>query len=404
MIGPIGARSMSNIALDGLEDSTRHIAPIVTGRISRQSTRILWKFGVAAAGLLIVSLLVWQGFTSHGNPDPTANGISPAAAVVDTGILVFREGLEAILVLAALTASLVRTDEGYWKPVALGAGASFLATIATWFIVVAILSSINATALHIQAATGLLAIIVLLVIMNWFFHKVYWTGWITHHNRRKRDLTETPGRRPGAIFRGLLLIGFTSVYREGFEVVLFLQSMRLQVGSHVILEGVSVGVALTLIVAMLTFVVHYRLPYKRMLVLTGAMLGIVLLVMVGEQVQEMQQAGWVSTTAINIHMPDWLNTWFAVFPTVESLLSQVLAAAIVIGSYFVARRACSRRQPGLSVTPQCIVPDCENCDISHEHAADESLAGRFQVPSSVTIDRQSRNSCSTSSAAKPPIV
>jgi hypothetical protein len=179
--------------------------------------------------------------------------------------------------------------------------------------------------------------------------------------------------------------------------------MRLQVGSHVILIGVSIDVALTLIVAMLTFVVHYRLPYKRMLVLTGAMLGVVLLVMVGEQVQEMQQAGWVSTTAINIHMPDWLNTWFAVFPTVESLLSQVFAAAIVIGSYFIARRACSRQHTGLSVTPQCIVPDCENCDISHEHAADESPAGRFQVLTTVTIDRQSRNSCPVPSAGNSPI-
>jgi len=390
--------------MDGLEDGRRHLSPIVTGRINRPSARFFWKLGVVAAGLLIISLLVWQALTSHGNPDPTVTGVSPAAAVLDTGILVFREGLEAILVLAALTASLVRTEEGYWKPVALGAGASFLASVATWFIVVAILSSINATALHLQAATGLLAIIVLLVIMNWFFHKVYWTGWITHHNRRKRDLTETPGRQPSAIFRGLMLVGFTSVYREGFEVVLFLQSMRLQVGSHVIFIGVSIGVALTLIVAMLTFVVHYRLPYKRMLVLTGAMLGVVLLVMVGEQVQEMQQAGWISTTTINISMPDWLNTWFAVFPTVESLLAQVLAAAIVIGSYFVARRVCTRPQSGLSVTPQCIVPDCENCEISHEHVADEMHSERFEALTTLTIDQQARNSCSIPSAGKSPIV
>jgi high-affinity iron transporter len=395
---------MSNVVMDGLEDGRRHLSPIVTGRITRPSARLLWKVGVVAAGLLIISVLVWQALTSHGNPDPTVTGVSPAAAVLDTGILVFREGLEAILVLAALTASLVRTEEGYWKPVALGAGASFLASVATWFIVVAILSSINATALHLQAATGLLAIIVLLVIMNWFFHKVYWTGWITHHNRRKRDLMEAPGRRPSAIFRGLMLVGFTSVYREGFEVVLFLQSMRLQVGSHVILIGVSIGVALTLIVAMLTFVVHYRLPYKRMLVLTGAMLGVVLLVMVGEQVQEMQQAGWISTTTINISMPDWLNTWFAVFPTVESLLAQVLVAAIVIGSYFVARRVCTRPQSGLSVTPQCIVPDCENCEISHDHVADEMHNERFQALTTLTIDQQARNSCSIPSAGKSPIV
>ena len=348
----------SNLTIIG---ATRHASP--TNPIMKPIRRA----GFVAAAMLVVAVLVWQALAAHGNPDPMVSGTSPTAVVLDTGILVFREGLEAILVLAALTASLVRTEEGYWKPVALGAGASFLASVATWFIVVAIISSINASALHIQAATGLLAIVVLLVIMNWFFHKVYWTGWITHHNRRKRDLTETPGRSRAAIFRGLALVGFTSVYREGFEVVLFLQTMRLKAGSHVVLEGVSIGLALTLIVAMLTFVVHYRLPYKRMLVLTGIMLGAVLLVMVGEEVQEMQQAGWISTTSFNIAMPDWLGTWFAVFPNAECILSQAFAAAFVIGSYFLARRVCVRPQSNSSASPQCIVPDCANCEVSHVH-------------------------------------
>ena len=250
---------------------------------------------LVVAATLVIAVLVWQALTAHGDPHPDADGVSHAAAIVDTGVLVFREGLEAVIVLAALTASLARTEQGYWKPVAMGAGASFLASVATWFIVVAIVSSFNASALHVQAATGLLAIIVLLVIMNWFFHKVYWTGWITHHNRRKKSLTETPGRSGAAIFRGLALIGFTSVYREGFEVVLFLQSIRIKVGSWVVFEGVSIGLGLTMIVALLTFVAHYRLPYKKMLVLTGILLGAVLMVMVGEQVQEMQQANWIRT-------------------------------------------------------------------------------------------------------------
>jgi high-affinity iron transporter len=324
--------------------------------------RRLRQGAVVFGALLIVAILIWQGVTASGNPNPIAKGINPISAVLDTGILVFREGLEAILVLAALTASLVRTEQGYWKPVALGAALSFVATVITWFVVVAVISSINAPALDIQAATGLLAIAVLLVIMNWFFHKIYWTGWITHQNRRKRDLTDAPGRGRKAIFRGLALIGFTSVYREGFEVVLFLQSLRLQAGSHLILAGVLIGLALTSIVALLTFVLHYRLPYKRMLVLTGVMLGAVLLVMVGESVQEMQQANWISTTAVNIPMPDWLNTWFAVFPTVESLGAQALTVVFVVGSYFLARRVCVRRQGGnAGESAACIVPDCDNC-------------------------------------------
>lgn len=327
------------------------------------------QIGIVAGAALVLGVLVWQALATHGNPDPTVQGVNPIAAVVDTGVLVFREGLEAILVLAALTASLVRTEQGYWKPVALGAGISFLATIVTWFIVVAIIAGIsdNVSALNIQAGTGLLAIVVLLVIMNWFFHKIYWTGWITHHNRRKRDLTETPGRSQAAIFRGLALIGFTSVYREGFEVVLFLQSFRLKVGPHLVFMGVVFGVALTAIVAILTFVAHYKLPYKRMLVLTGIMLGAVLVVMVGEQVQEMQQANWIGTKTLSINMPDWLNTWFAVYPSAQSLIAQVATIVFVVGSYYLARNVCNRRRSDLtsgdlasSVEP-CIVPDCDNC-------------------------------------------
>jgi high-affinity iron transporter len=263
--------------------------------------------------------------------------------VLNTGILVFREGLEAVLILAALTASLLRTNEGYWKPIALGSLLSFAASVATWFVVVGLIDSINAPALHVQAATGLLAIIVLLVIMNWFFHKVYWSGWITHHNRRKRELLSPDGPNRPALFRGLVFLGFTAVYREGFEIVLFLQTMRLRAGIPVVLEGVTIGLSLTLIVAVLTFVLHQRLPYKKMLVLTGIMIGGVLLVMVGEQVQEMQQAGWCSTTSVALFIPDWMGTWFALFPNLEGLVAQAMAAIFVIGSYFAAQHISGRR-------------------------------------------------------------
>jgi high-affinity iron transporter len=79
-----------------------------------------------------------------------------------------------------------------------------------------------------------------------------------------------------------------------------------------------------------------------MLVATGILLGFVLLVMVGESVQEMQLAGWLPTTSIGVHFPGFVGLWFATFPTVEGLVAQVGAAGLVIGSYFVAERA---RQP-----------------------------------------------------------
>ncbi len=256
-----------------------------------QGRRIRWLiFGSAVA--LVAAMLVWQGLTEHGNPAPVTRLPGSFAAIMNIGVLVFREGLECILVLAAITASMTGPQQSYQYPVAQGAGVGFLATLVTWFIAVRILDDISMkiSALNLQAATGLLAIVVLLIVMNWFFHKMYWTGWISMHNRRKRDLldADSEGSDSQRIVFGLGLLGFSSLYREGVEVVLFLQSYRLRLGSRVILYGVLIGLFLCIIVAVLTFVAHRRLPYRKMLVFTGVMLGVVLFVMTGEQIQEMQ--------------------------------------------------------------------------------------------------------------------
>ena len=291
----------------------------------------------AVAALLILAVLVWQGISANGNPDPLSEGISPGASVMNTGIVVFREGLEAILVLAALTASMVRKRQDFWRPIALGAAISFIASVATWFIVVALIDSISAPALHVQAATGVLAIIVLLVIMNWFFHKIYWAGWITMHERRKRAVLES-SKSEGAVFWGLFAVGLTAVYREGFEVVLFLQNFRLQSGGSPVLAGTLIGLGLTAIVGYLMFVAQRKLPFRRLLVATGIMLGGVLLIMVGASSGLVQQAGWIRTTELDLAIPEWVSAWFGIYPNVEGLSAQAFTAVLIVGSYFVARR------------------------------------------------------------------
>ena len=80
-----------------------------------------------------------------------------------------------------------------------------------------------------------------------------------------------------------------------------------------------------------------------MLMVTGVMLGVVLVVMVGEQVQEMQQAGWLGMTPLGVAFPAWLGTWFATFPDVEGVTAQAAAAAFVLGSYVLATEVRVRR-------------------------------------------------------------
>jgi len=262
-------------------------------------------------GGLVVALLAWSAFAAHGGtPEPTSGGhLSHGAVVLDSALLVFREGLETILVLAAVTASMVGATEVYRRPIAIGAGTGFLASVATWFLAAWVLGQLGGSGLAVQAATGLLAVIVLLVVMNWFFHKVYWTGWIQNRNKHKREIlsrSAIDGRR--ATIWGLILLGVTSVYREGFEVVLFLQTLRVHFGSSVVLEGVTLGLLATAAVGVLTFGLHRRLPYRRLLVITGAMLCLVLLVMVGEQVNEMELAGWIGTTPIGVQISNAMRS------------------------------------------------------------------------------------------------
>src|SRR5699024_5451262 len=81
------------------------------------------KYGIIClSGGLVLAILIWQALHAGGNPNPTANGISPSAGLIYTSVLVFREGLECILVLSAIVAGLVRTQKVYWKPIAGGAG------------------------------------------------------------------------------------------------------------------------------------------------------------------------------------------------------------------------------------------------------------------------------------------
>jgi high-affinity iron transporter len=311
-----------------------------------RSGRLPIRIALAGGAAALFVFLVWQALTSGGAPDPTLSRPGSLAGVLDIGVLVFREGLECVLVLSAITAGMVKTAEAYRRPVAAGVGVGFLATLATWFVAVGIVDDLTQSfkALYIQAATGLLAIFVLLVVMNWFFHKIYWTGWISMHNKRRHTLLQSADEGMSShrkLLLGMVLLGFSSFYREGVEVVLFLQSYRLKLGGGSVFWGVSVGLLFTAVVAVLTFQAHKKLPYKKMLVLTGIMLGVVLIVMVGEQAQEMQLAHWLPTTtipALATRVPAWAGLWFSVFPTVETLAAQVIAGVVVVGSYFAARK------------------------------------------------------------------
>ena len=294
------------------------------------------------SGLAVVTGLVYLMATANTGPaDPTETHMSHATAVFNSGMIVFREGLEAILIFAAVTASFLGANKSKRRPVVAGAIMAFGAAIATWFVVQAVLDAASPLGPKLEAITGFLAIVVLLIVLNWFVHKVYWSDWIgRHHKRRQKLLTQTG---PWVLI-GLVALGFTTVYREGFEVVLFLQNLQLQSGTSTVLEGVAIGLACTAVVGVLTFWLHHKLPYRRMLILTGALVAVVLMVMIGGTALSFMDLGWIPRTPTPFSVPTWMGTWFEIYPYWETIGAQLLAGTLVVGSYVLAEHVKVRRR------------------------------------------------------------
>src|SRR3954454_18165131 len=162
-------------------------------KVSSIRTRrtLIW----AAAVAILVGLVYLMATASTGPVDPTeaTHPQSEATVVFNAAMIVFREGLEAVLIFAAITASFRGANARRRKPVVAGAACAFGAAVATWFLVQAVLDAASSLGPRLEAITGFLAIVVLLVVLNWFVHKVYWSQWIGRHHRRRRTLLARAG-------------------------------------------------------------------------------------------------------------------------------------------------------------------------------------------------------------------
>ncbi|MGI8609796.1 MAG: FTR1 family iron permease [Candidatus Dormibacteria bacterium] len=261
-------------------------------------------------------------------PDTVASLLNPALVVV-------REGIEGVLIVASLGASLRgSTTAGLRRALWGGVVLALLATIATWLGAAALLGSLGGVSRYLEAGVSIASVLILLLITNWFFHRVYWTGWVAKfHQQKKRRLAGDSGQ-----LVGMVTLGFTSTYREGFEAVLFLQALGLQTSTSSVVSGAAVGTLVVVAAGAAVLGMQLRLPYKKMLVATGLMISAVLVVMVGNTVHAMQEVGWMTTTPSVVPVPSWAGPWFGSYGSIEAIGSQVLAAAVVFGSYWLAER------------------------------------------------------------------
>ena len=263
-----------------------------------------------------------------------AGNNAPEAVATNSAIIVFREGLEAVLIFASLMASFKATaQKQFRKPMWLGTGLALAATALTWVLLSNLLSSLARFGERLEAIVSLVAVAMLLLITNWFFHDIYWTGWMANFHKQKKSIIA------GAVgqFIGLTVLGFTSVYREGFETALFLQALVLESGTATVLVGVAIGLLGVVAVGMAVFGLQARLPMKKLLIVTGVMIAAVLFIMVGNTVHVMQIIGWLSISPVRtLNLPYWMGLWLGTYATQEGLILQFASGVLVIGSYFLA--------------------------------------------------------------------
>jgi high-affinity iron transporter len=271
-------------------------------------------------------------------------GLSPATVMFTTVSIVAREGLEAIVILAALLAGL-RGEENRstrrW--IARGAWLALLASALTFWLSRTLIESLSRYGEKLEAVVSVLAVVVLLIVTNWVFHKYYWAEWNTKlRTLTKASRTEQTGRWQ---WLALVSVGFVTIYREGFEVSLFMQSLLMEGSQQAVLAGVLLSVLLIAALGTAIFVVGTKLPIRKMLVVTGLFIVSILVTFLGSTVRIFQTVGWLPIHPLEkFEIPTWMGQWLGLYPSWEGLTLPFLGISYVGGAWLYMKITAAREQ------------------------------------------------------------
>lgn len=258
----------------------------------------------------------------------TASGF---LAFFNSLVIILREGIEAALVIGAVIGYLIATrNEKYLKHVYLGIGIALIATLVTWIIAQTIISISGASREMLEGITALIAVVVLFYVSYWLISKIEVKKW-TEYIKSKVQLAMTTGN-----ILILASIAFFAVYREGFETVLFYQALWLNsIGQESsVLFGFIVGTAILLGVVFGIFKLGLKIPLRTFFGITSAILYYLAFTFAGQGIHELQEAGVISETPLNIPEIGLIG----MYPTLETLAAQMLLVlALLIGLVYVFR-------------------------------------------------------------------
>lgn len=255
-----------------------------------------------------------------------ADQLSPLNLFLQSFVLLLREGLEAILVVGALMAFLVKTGAGHRRrDLHVGVGAAIGASLLTALLLETILEVSHARQEAIEGGVMLIATAMLFYVSYWLISKMEVAKW----NRFVK------GRVQEAVSSGsslaLASVAFLAVYREGFETVLFYKALFLAgSGSTIpVLVGMVAGGVTLALVYLLINRFGVKIPLKPFFGVTSAFLYYMAFVFAGKGIAELQEGSLIGTTVLS-----WAPRIPAlgIYPTMESLaLQSVLLLLLAVG-------------------------------------------------------------------------
>lgn len=256
-----------------------------------------------------------------------------AGALFGSSLLILlREGLEAILVLAAIIAFLVKSGRRDAMPwVHFGWVIALVAGAATWFVATYVVSISGASREMTEAVSALCAAVMLLYIGVWLHSKANARAW---HAFLHAQVGGALGRKT---LWALASVSFLAVYRELFEIVLFYQALWAQAGDAggaPLLAGVGTATAMLALVGWGVFRYGLRLPIDRFFKATAVMLAVLAVIFLGQGVAALQEAGAMGVSSIAFFRVPELG----IFPTAQTIAAQAAGVAIVLGSFVWAGR------------------------------------------------------------------
>lgn len=262
--------------------------------------------------------------------------VAPTIAFSTSFSIIFREGLESALIIGAILTYLEASrNNRFKKHVYYGIVIAIGATAVTWFIAEFIIDISGASRELIEAIAGVSAVAVLFWVSFWVLNKIETKRWIEFVKAKVWKATAT-----GSIMVFVLLSFFT-VYREGFETVLFYQAM-LSFAKYMewyVVAGFVLGLGVIIATAIVVRKLGRRLPLKVLFALTMGIGAYMSIAFMGNAIREFQELGYISTTHLIGTVPRLdinLATMTGIHPTLETIIAQIILLAVyVVGSLYI---------------------------------------------------------------------